>query len=750
MVERWMGSIFMLAITTVLLLCYMFNNEIKMLNSHAKSELLPQVTENTDLFEEVEVLSFGTAATENLWSLDDLRDGKTLVQKNRFFPVLLDSWYEGLDLIDERQNPVLSQELRYWDSLPSVNLQAPVGHSSNDGQISLQVDATLLGADSEKLENVHSVFQYSWMLYQQHELGNDFERLLSHLFIDTTQAGVTMILSLETLYLLQATEQAKVIVMALQNFRFTVDNLPVGWNATSDPILGSLISSYELSGEKVLLERAIELADIIIHAFDTPNGLPMVPFDIHSPLENRFPYRRSSISDLGAISTDFTRLSQLTNDPKYFNAIYRIYLMAENTHTNFDIPGLLTSFVDASGCDIASTADTNTEQGMESIYKRRYVRCLPQNKFMKPANPYKGIGKSYDWIDLDLNLEGMEEYSWESLTTWFSNLSQLAQITSSEHQQKFLKLLEHGLDAIIEHMVYEPILPKMDTKVPISKAKFVGSLRTWKTYDSLMNSNDVKIMKNLDMTSATCSLPGMLITASRLIPKSEQKYITVAMEIINGCVKLNKLLGYIPERVAVDSCAREDNCEFDEAEKRNSLQNGVYKSNDDSVSSGLHEDILDDAIKDSSKSQEKYNYETRSYSYIDAKSHLNLDLETWDFSRPLYINYWETRYRLESFLAESLFYMFRYTGDPVWREIGWELWELITNKTLDEGAKGVMKHDATNFENALINPKEGVVAPEWFGKTIKFFILLFSDGASVGNLDTWIITNKGNLFRRGM
>lgn len=38
--------------------------------------------------------------------------------------------------------------------------------------------------------------------------------------------------------------------------------------------LGGLLSAYDLSGERALLDKAKELGDLLYMAFDTPNRLP--------------------------------------------------------------------------------------------------------------------------------------------------------------------------------------------------------------------------------------------------------------------------------------------------------------------------------------------------------------------------------------------------------------------------------------------------------------------------------------------
>ena len=42
--------------------------------------------------------------------------------------------------------------------------------------------------------------------------------------------------------------------------------------------LGGLLSAYDISGgkHKILLNKAMELADILLGAFDTPNDMPLL------------------------------------------------------------------------------------------------------------------------------------------------------------------------------------------------------------------------------------------------------------------------------------------------------------------------------------------------------------------------------------------------------------------------------------------------------------------------------------------
>ena len=63
------------------------------------------------------------------------------------------------------------------------------------------------------------------------------------------------------------------------NFRRSAE--PSKTFETSIRYLGGLLSAYDLKGEPLLLEKAVELADyVIMPAFNTPNGIPAAYVDV--------------------------------------------------------------------------------------------------------------------------------------------------------------------------------------------------------------------------------------------------------------------------------------------------------------------------------------------------------------------------------------------------------------------------------------------------------------------------------------
>ena len=60
---------------------------------------------------------------------------------------------------------------------------------------------------------------------------------------------------------------------------------------------------------------------------------------------------RTVLAEIGSLSVEFTRLAQLTKEPRYYDAVARIAneLQAWQNHTK--IPGLWPTYIDASGCE---------------------------------------------------------------------------------------------------------------------------------------------------------------------------------------------------------------------------------------------------------------------------------------------------------------------------------------------------------------------------------------------------------------
>ncbi|GAA5829513.1 hypothetical protein JCM3766R1_001130 [Sporobolomyces carnicolor] len=90
-------------------------------------------------------------------------------------------------------------------------------------------------------------------------------------------------------------------------------------------VLGGLLSAFHLSGEQdvMLLNKAVDLADRLLPAFDTPSGLPLsfVNLAQRKGLPDTDNYGLVSVAEAGTLQLEFKYLSELTGNPIYWQKV---------------------------------------------------------------------------------------------------------------------------------------------------------------------------------------------------------------------------------------------------------------------------------------------------------------------------------------------------------------------------------------------------------------------------------------------
>lgn len=190
--------------------------------------------------------------------------------------------------------------------------------------------------------------------------------------------AATLVDSLDTLWIADMRDEFDEAATAVAKIDFTFtpkNDIPVF--ETTIRYLGGLLAAYDVSGGAegkypILLQKATELAEILMGMFDTPNRMPILYYVWRPPYSSE-PHRAGSvgIAELATLSLEFTRLAQLTGTAKYYDAIDRItdalVLMQAEGHTH--IPGLFPERIDASGCNKTATTlrDTLSKEAQKQI-----------------------------------------------------------------------------------------------------------------------------------------------------------------------------------------------------------------------------------------------------------------------------------------------------------------------------------------------------------------------------------------------
>ena len=208
----------------------------------------------------------------------------------------------------------------------------------------------------DKLNIIKNVFSFSWAGYRQKAWMQDELSPVSGKYRNPFCGwGATLVDSLDTLWIMGMKDEFEEAVESVKDIDFTTsirNDIPLF--ETVIRYLGGLVAAYDISGSvhNTLLDKAVELADILMGAFDTPNRMPMTYY-LWKPTFASQPHRaktRVVLAELGSLSLEFTRLAQITKETKYYDAIARISNEFELWQNHTKLPGLWPLKVDASGC----------------------------------------------------------------------------------------------------------------------------------------------------------------------------------------------------------------------------------------------------------------------------------------------------------------------------------------------------------------------------------------------------------------
>lgn len=180
--------------------------------------------------------------------------------------------------------------------------------------------------------------------------------------------GATLVDSLDTLWIMGLKEEFDDAYNALKQIDFTTTHrteIPVF--ETTIRYLGGFLAAYDVTGGHkgkypMLLEKAVELAEILMGVFDTPNRMPILYYNWRPAYVSQ-PKRaavRSGVAEMGTLSMEFTRLAQLTGKDKYYDAVARIddamhEFQNREGHTAPLLSGIFPENIDASGCNRTAT-----------------------------------------------------------------------------------------------------------------------------------------------------------------------------------------------------------------------------------------------------------------------------------------------------------------------------------------------------------------------------------------------------------
>ncbi|KAG4932382.1 hypothetical protein JHK87_046384 [Glycine soja] len=194
-------------------------------------------------------------------------------------------------------------------------------------------------------DKVKDAMLHAWTSYEKYAWGKDELKPQSMNGVDSFGGmGATLVDSLDTLFIMGLDAQFKRATEWVAESLHFHQNIEVSVFETTIRVLGGLLSAYDLSGDKVFLEKAKDLADKLLPAWNTPSGIPYNRINLAYGNTNNPTWARgnSILADSGSEQLEFIALSQRTNDPKYKEKAEKVI---KELYRTFPEDGLLPIYI---------------------------------------------------------------------------------------------------------------------------------------------------------------------------------------------------------------------------------------------------------------------------------------------------------------------------------------------------------------------------------------------------------------------
>ncbi|KAF2035136.1 seven-hairpin glycosidase [Setomelanomma holmii] len=510
---------------------------------------------------------------------------------------------------------------------------------------------------------VRDEFQRSWESYREYAWGQD-ELMPVHGGSKDTFGGwgATLVDSLDTLWIMGFNEYFYEAVEAVAAIDFGKSDLKtISVFETTIRYLGGLLSAYDLSHEPVLLEKAIQLGEMLYRAFDTTNNTPLNFLDIEdakNTYRSEWPAETNMcFACIGSLTMEFTRLAQITAQPKYFDAVARVTMLLAESQNSTRIPGLWPTNINAAKAQFNQSRFYSLGALADSTYEY----------FPKMAALLGGLDPVYE------------------------------------------QMYTNAAATIDKYMLFRPRVP--DEKLG-RDLLFCGDVHTPRPGDVRMDP---------DLQHLTCFIGGMFGLAGRLF--ENEYHVDLGAKLTKGCVYAYVAMpsGIMPEQLTMMPCPSRINCPWNQTlwqEAKMRICPGLYQAASETDSD------------------------------TDTEGECNMI--------PGFPSIRDPRYLLRPEAIESVFILYRITGDRSYLEYAWNMFSAIRHASRTPYANGQIR-DVTFDPSRASSRFDGMATREdniedkmesfWTAETLKYFYLVFSTSDMI-SLDEWVFNTEAHPFRR--
>ena len=195
-------------------------------------------------------------------------------------------------------------------------------------------DALLVGtlakeeaSNAKRLEAVRLGMKHAWDGYTKYAWGHDELKPLSRTGHDTMRLGATLIGSLDTLWIMGLKKEFNSAREWVRNKFDPAINTEVDFAEVSTQVLGGLLSAYALSGDRVFLNKALQLGEKLSSAINENSGVPYTLVNLKTGARRNTEHTqmKSVLAEVASAQLDFMYLSTASGDREYAQAAFNMF-----------------------------------------------------------------------------------------------------------------------------------------------------------------------------------------------------------------------------------------------------------------------------------------------------------------------------------------------------------------------------------------------------------------------------------------
>lgn len=273
--------------------------------------------------------------------------------------------------------------------------------------------------------------------------------------------------------------------------------------------------------------------------------------------------------------------------------------------------------------------------------------------------------------------------------------------------QQYRRLYERSIEAARKWLVFRPLVP--------------GDLGNDKIL--MMGHVDVEADQparfQTVMQHLTCFVGGMFGMGGKVFNMPGD--VDIGRRLTEGCVWAYSATktGIMPDSFSVRECVNGSDCSWDKF-----------------VSKTVDEDDL------AKRATVDLNAEALSRAAFDGGKGSSIRHDSNNLAPTPFLSYNGPGYQLRPEAIESVWYMWRITGDRHWQEVGWTMWQAVEQATRTPVGHAELNHVDSS------NPRTTDRCQSfWYAETLKYFYLLFDEFESV-SLDHYVLNTEAHPLLR--